>query len=154
MTNQEEAEKGDGEGMNIGDMNKEVNKVLLPTMNLRWLQITSKRKILQQWYDSPVIGEAGKWEIISTVTRECGWMIFRDRTVNPYDYRGGGKMKVKNVAFIEAYIMEVDDPKVDFPIYRRNAEDNWEQLIGESWESVHFKIYELESAFQEAIKNG
>jgi hypothetical protein len=36
--------------------------------------------------------------------------------------------------------------------FRRNSENNWEQLYGDSWETVFYDA-ELEEAFQTFLKN-
>jgi len=46
-------------------------------------------------------------------------------------------------------IVRTDDP--DFPTYRRNQTGAWENLMGESWETVYTTRH-LERAYQEYMK--
>jgi hypothetical protein len=55
-------------------------------------------------------------------------------------------MKIKTVTSVQAEIVETDDSF--YPTYRRNSVDNWEQLMGESWEPV-YDSDKLEKAYQE-----
>jgi hypothetical protein len=49
----------------------------------------------------------------------------------------------------EIYYVETDS--TEHSDYRRVGPNNWEQRMGESWESVYFEIDELEREFQEYV---
>ena len=57
--------------------------------------------------------------------------------------------KIKEVAS-KCFFVKTD--KEEHPSYRRDENSvMWQNLIGESWESVYFGEKELEQAFQEFI---
>ena len=60
-------------------------------------------------------------------------------------------MAIKDVSVIVSYIVETDHP--EYPTYRRNGKDSWEQLMGMSWEEV-MECEEIEEEFQrEMVSN-
>ena len=58
-------------------------------------------------------------------------------------------MKILDADEVKSVIVETDDS--EWPFYRRNSHDNWEVLMGESWETYYY-CKEIEMAYQEFIK--
>ena len=61
------------------------------------------------------------------------------------DYKIKKNIRVLSVLPIKSEIVETTDD--EWPIYQRYASDNWENRMGESWETV-FESEELEQAYQ------
>lgn len=59
-------------------------------------------------------------------------------------------MKITKVYKITSYIVDTDEGY--WNTYRRNGSENWEQLMGESWEGCYSQEAELEQLFQEYKK--
>ena len=59
-------------------------------------------------------------------------------------------MKVVEITAVLSHVVTTDDK--DYPIYRRNGPDNWEQMMGCSWECVLSGVEELEAAYQAHIQ--
>lgn len=55
------------------------------------------------------------------------------------------EVKIVTVRKDISEIVETDEG--DWPTYRRHSEDNWENLMGESWEPVYL-CKEIEAAYQ------
>jgi len=54
-----------------------------------------------------------------------------------------------NITSIEKSVSEiVETDGEEFPIYRRHEGGTWEQLMGESWETVYTREEELEEMYQ------
>lgn len=62
-------------------------------------------------------------------------------------------MKILNIEPSFSHIIETDEK--EWPIYRRNSLDCWEQLMGESWEPVYnySKLQSLNEAFDGYIND-
>lgn len=60
-------------------------------------------------------------------------------------------MKVIGVTTLVAKFIETDEE--NYPLYRRGGPEQWENLMGESWESYYDDGGELEAAYQ-AFKMG
>jgi hypothetical protein len=58
-------------------------------------------------------------------------------------------MKITRIVHTESHIIETDED--EYPTYRRNSADDWENMMGCSWEPV-FETVEIEQLFQKAIK--
>jgi len=64
--------------------------------------------------------------------------------------KGGDNMvKVLEIREVISVIIETD--KEDFPTYRRYSADNWENLMGTTWEP-EYDCDEIEAAYQKYIK--
>ena len=59
-------------------------------------------------------------------------------------------MKLLEVHPISSVIVETDED--EYPTYRRNGPDSWENLMGESWESF-YACEHLEHLYQNYIEN-
>ncbi len=60
-------------------------------------------------------------------------------------------MKILSIHPVSSYIVETDDD--EYPTYRRNGKDCWENLMGESWEGC-YDTDELEALFQARMGDG
>jgi len=66
-------------------------------------------------------------------------------------------MKIEKVTQVVSYLIETDNK--EFHTFRRNSKDDWEVLMGESWEPIYTypgsswesKIKGLEEQFQDHI---
>ena len=63
-------------------------------------------------------------------------------------------MKIVEVNSVQSWYVETDEG--EWPTYRRNSKDSWEQLMGNSFEEVCHRedIDELEKLFNEFNKKG
>lgn len=59
-------------------------------------------------------------------------------------------MNILEVSEVTSFIVKTDNDC--WPIYRRNGPDNWENLMGESWEGI-YDTDDLEVAFLAYNKN-
>ena len=57
---------------------------------------------------------------------------------------------ILDVSFYKGAIVETDHK--EFPTFRRMSPECWDNLMGESWESVYY-CEDLEYMFQEFIRN-
>ena len=61
-------------------------------------------------------------------------------------------MKILEVRRVISFVVETDEK--EFPIFRRSElGGSWENLMGESWESVYSNEDELEAAYQEWLRS-
>jgi len=60
-------------------------------------------------------------------------------------------MKILGIDKTTCFLIETDES--EYPFYRRNGPYIWENLMGESWETVFSGEDELENAFIEWMKN-
>lgn len=60
-------------------------------------------------------------------------------------------MKILNI--VKAVTFYIDTDNKDYGLFRRGENGEWEQLMGESWESCYFLETELEAAFQAFIRS-
>lgn len=54
-------------------------------------------------------------------------------------------MRIKKIIETKSEIVETDDP--EYPTYRRHSKDNWENLMGSSWE-LHYSCKDIEALYQ------
>jgi len=59
-------------------------------------------------------------------------------------------MKILEASEVTSWIIETDE--TCWPTFRRNGPNNWEQLMGESWEGVYFEEAKLEGLFQDFLR--
>jgi hypothetical protein len=57
-------------------------------------------------------------------------------------------MKITKITVTKSHIVETDED--EYPTYRRNSADDWENMMGCSWEPV-FETAEIEQLFQKAL---
>ena len=59
-------------------------------------------------------------------------------------------MKLKSIDIVLSYILEIIEEDGSITLYRRDVVDEiWEQLMGNSWESIFHNYEELEEIFKE-----
>ena len=61
-------------------------------------------------------------------------------------------LKILECTEVKNYIITIED-KGEHITFRRISTDNWEQLMGQSWEPVYFIIHDLEKTYKEYVDN-
>ena len=60
-------------------------------------------------------------------------------------------MKLIETHEVTATVVETDDP--EWPTFKRYSKDSWENLMGESWETVFGREEELEAMYQDWMRS-